>query len=451
MDEIEVFTRGLSSEEINNRVKVFDLCGGLINKYVQMTSDYLVDMVNLEDYLTKVIKTILKDEKFMKGIDSQEFLAGNYLLIETSKDNERINDAYILSAFSYYKSDAKRIVEFLINYDEVRKLEIKNWLKDESYLKIYNYLLSNLTLKLESYDKNALSYLDSLLELMSLKKNSYVFDEEFSERKLSLEESDNLVEGFFSYLGAPKELMNNYLYLKRNNSIQDKKSFREGNGNCYLDKDGLWKIELERTGTTKDFIVFIHEFTHFISVSGNRDSFFLSELPSMYMESLAASYLESLGYGDDLREKILRERNNYCLKKYLINRSLYQDLVTFRKVGYIREERFEDKVSGKVKFVRNRGAFNNNDVSLERTSKVLWKGNISKILDTGVNSVHGIAYLLGLIITEELVRRPKEEVLPEMFNLINKTDEYDLERVVNSLGIDILKKDKEEESVLKKK
>ena len=148
MDEIGVFTRGLSSEEINNRVKVFDLCGGLINKYVQMTSDYLVDMVNLEDYLTKVIKTILKDEKFMKGIDSQEFLAGNYLLIETSKDNERINDAYILSAFSYYQSDAKRIVEFLINYDEVRKLEIKNWLKDESYLKIYNYLLSNLTLKL---------------------------------------------------------------------------------------------------------------------------------------------------------------------------------------------------------------------------------------------------------------------------------------------------------------
>ena len=152
-----------------------------------------------------------------------------------------------------------------------------------------------------------------------------------------------------------------------------------------------------------------------------------------------------------LEEKILGERNNYCLKKYLINRSLYQDLVTFRKVGYIREESFEDKVSGKVKFVRNRRLFNNNDVSLGRTSKVLWKGNISKILDTGVNSVHGIAYLLGLIITEELVRRPKEEVLPEMFNLINKMDEYDLERVVNSLKIDILKKDEEEERVLKKK
>ena len=104
-----------------------------------------------------------------------------------------------------------------------------------------------------------------------------------------------------------------------------------------------------------------------------------------------------------------------------------------------------------MKFVRNRRLFNNNDVSLERTSKVIWKENISKILDTGVNSVHGIAYLLGLIITEELVRRPKEEVLPEMFNLINKMDEYDLERVVNSLGIDILKKDEEEERVLKKK
>lgn len=38
-----------------------------------------------------------------------------------------------------------------------------------------------------------------------------------------------------------------------------------------------------------------------------------------------------------------------------------------------------------------------------------------------------------------------------MFNLINKMDEYDLERVVNSLGIDILKKDEEEERVLKKK
>ena len=38
-----------------------------------------------------------------------------------------------------------------------------------------------------------------------------------------------------------------------------------------------------------------------------------------------------------------------------------------------------------------------------------------------------------------------------MFNLINKTDEYNLERVVNSLKIDILKKDEEEERVLKKK
>ena len=38
-----------------------------------------------------------------------------------------------------------------------------------------------------------------------------------------------------------------------------------------------------------------------------------------------------------------------------------------------------------------------------------------------------------------------------MFNLINKIDEYDLERVVNSLKIDILKKDEEEERVLKKK
>ena len=38
-----------------------------------------------------------------------------------------------------------------------------------------------------------------------------------------------------------------------------------------------------------------------------------------------------------------------------------------------------------------------------------------------------------------------------MFNLINKMDEYDLERVVNSLEIDILKKDEKEERVLKKK
>lgn len=37
-----------------------------------------------------------------------------------------------------------------------------------------------------------------------------------------------------------------------------------------------------------------------------------------------------------------------------------------------------------------------------------------------------------------------------MFNLINKIDEYDLKRVVNFLEIDILKKDKEEERVLKK-
>ncbi len=35
-----------------------------------------------------------------------------------------------------------------------------------------------------------------------------------------------------------------------------------------------------------------------------------------------------------------------------------------------------------------------------------------------------------------------------MFNLINKIDEYDLKRVVNSLGIDILKKDKEEEKFI---
>ena len=75
---------------------------------------------------------------------------------------------------------------------------------------------------------------------------------------------------------------------------------------------------------------------------------------------------------------------------------------------------------------------------------------IDNIIGNGNMIFDGCQYLLGTIITKELVRRPKEEVLSEMFNLINKIDEYDLERVVNSLEIDILKKDKEEERVLKK-
>ena len=56
MDEIEVFTRGLSSEEINNRVKVFDLCGELIRDDTILVS---ICAVNSETGFRQPLKTIL--------------------------------------------------------------------------------------------------------------------------------------------------------------------------------------------------------------------------------------------------------------------------------------------------------------------------------------------------------------------------------------------------------
>ena len=48
------------------------------------------------------------------------------------------------------------------------------------------------------------------------------------------------------------------------------------------------------------------------------------------------------------------------------------------------------------------------------------------------------------MVTEELVERPKEEVLPVMFDIIDNMQDYSLDRAIESLDIKCLEQDTEE-------
>ena len=319
--------------------------------------DEMVELVIKKFLSYDEIQDILRDEKFpmIRYID--------YIVSELPEDTNIIFDMertpkiinYILLAAKYYENDASKITKFLKENNKEEKEKILNWLKDNARYDLYNYLMQSFINNLEKYDLVMLDNLEDIVSTIhSAAFESFCVHASLEQKPMQLDKLneklfEKLLSGFFEYINAPEEWMNEYKYLKENKFISFKYNENEENGSCYMDPEDMkLKIEVESDGTIKTFISFIHEFMHYISLKNGIAQFSLLELPSIYYETLATDYLISLGYDEDIMNYIMlrRKKNNFGIYRSIL--PILLDLEEYKNNGLITRKKVIESIKKQI-------------------------------------------------------------------------------------------------------
>ena len=487
LEALVFIDEGVSKDEVNRRKNIVKRYFNLImESYVRVTGDNVIRLANLEEYIAMILRVIFRIEGFKEKFNSKDFWVSLYISILMRENKEAgrngvfnenvmsLDYCYFYISLGFYDYDALKISEFLVSDDRKTKDILKNWLKERVRFHCCNYLLGVVLILMKRIDGYFYENFNDLFRVMNQTSSSLLVDKQYKNisndkmelPKISKDELDSLIEDFFKNIKAPEWWNQEYIDLKEKGKIR----FIEGdtsliNKSIYHADTGI--IEIDLRGNITDFPTLVHELTHYFVGKTKRDNFILDELPSIYMEEMALSYLESIGYDKKLIEFM---QNHRVLSNFSVYESLFHNLTLvnkYKKKGIVTKEDLmqpfietnkefkewqEKMINLALKQGRDIPETLSDDYSInpEEAAIDMVDREIDNIIGNGNMIFDGCQYLLGTMITKELMNRPKEEVLPEMFNLINKIDEYDLERVVNSLEIDILKKDKKEERVLKK-
>ncbi len=454
MEKIQFIDDGLSEEERIRSLEAFERWSGLARFYWQKTGDKVVDLRNINEYFIKVVECLVNDKEFIKDLSNIEFLAANYYRLMTMRETEEfmdiIDEAYILSSFPYYEYQAPAIASFMINYDDIKKQEIFGWLKQKSRFYLYNSLLGSVINGLRKLDNSAVYKLEILVEKMKQRTGQLpvLINDENQEKslaKITNEEFDFLIKDFFKYIKSPASWEKTYEEIKASKLLQFSDASGKSRGVCYFNLMGNLRISLERTGTIDDVSIFIHEFTHYMALQKRKEFSILEELITIYMEIMAGEYLEVKVYGEDLGKLFLTRHRIDDDKTFMANELFLKDLIDVLNGKVIINENNktggEPSKSGKVRFERRRESL---DWLMISKRDRICDLNTEKILKDGLGVLDCFKYFLGTMVTEELVERPKEEVLPVMFDIIDNIQDYSLDRAIESLDIKCLEQDTEE-------
>lgn len=455
MERIQFIDEGLGEEESNKSLEVFSRWNGLAKKYWQATGDRFIDLGNIQEYFTKVVDFLVRDKEFRKDLTKVEFLTANYyqllVLKETNEYMDIIDEAYILTAFAYYRLQVPEIVNFMVNYDDDKKREVYEWLRVKSRYYLYSSLLGSVINKFKEKDMAVVDGLDILIEKVSKRKDSLALllgteKEEKSLTRITKEEFDFLVKDFFRYIETPASWNEIYEEIKANKIIKFEKTDGISKGVCYFDSGGVLRISLLGNGTINDVVTFIHEFTHYMrNNQKNQKTFsFLDELGPIYMETLVGEYLESRGYGDNLSELFLRRHQIDDIKAFMKEESLLKDLIAVKNGKFeIKDSDSENGElikSGKVKFERRKTSLDR-IIGLDRDKRC--DESTNRILKEGLRVFDSLGYFIGTMVTEEIRKRPKEEVWPVILDIIGDR-QYPLDRLIESLNITIFQPENRE-------
>lgn len=236
-----------------------------------------------------------------------------------------------LSNFLKYRNDKELIFE---------------WLKQTQRFNTYNYLLEIASNYLKEYDFYFFDNLDEIFSKMNEKNFDYVISSKNSNyklQKLSLEDFENIFFGSLDKIKAPKEWKEIYIDLKNNNRIifEESKDGKD-NSKCFIDNDGIRKIKVTTDGTVNDFISFVHEFIHYISLQKDMPPFSLLEFSSIYYERVAAIHLINIGFDENIIKSVIENRNKNNFGKYYDLFGILLDMCRYNKKGnIIREDKIE--------------------------------------------------------------------------------------------------------------
>ena len=280
-------TINYNEDEQEEAEKVVEFSNRLTDLFKGMfTNDFEIEIniKQFDDMVELVIKKFLSYDETQDALRNEKFPMIryiDYIVSELPEDTNIIFDMertpkiinYILLAAKYYENDASKITKFLKENNKEEKEKILNWLKDNARYDLYNYLMQSFINNLEKYDLVMLDNLEDIVSTIhSAAFESFCVHASLEQKPMQLDKLneksfEKLLSGFFEYINAPEEWMNEYKYLKENKFISFKYNENEENGSCYMDPEDMkLKIEVESDGTIKTFISFIHEFMILLSL-----------------------------------------------------------------------------------------------------------------------------------------------------------------------------------------
>lgn len=322
------------------------------------SDDNVVYVNNFDEFFDNLLKQLLNDTKFIFSLNQPELLPALYiqLLVEEETKNgetfiqlnDNITDDMLWFVLACKFFDCKTQFDELSNFLKYRndKELIFEWLKQTQRFNTYNYLLEIASNYLKEYDFYFFDNLDEIFSKMNEKNFDYVISSKNSNyklQKLSLEDFENIFFGSLDKIKAPKEWKEIYIDLKNNNRIifEESKDGKD-NSKCFIDNDGIRKIKVTTDGTVNDFISFVHEFIHYISLQKDMPPFSLLEFSSIYYERVAAIHLINIGFDENIIKSVIENRNKNNFGKYYDLFGILLDMCRYNKKGnIIREDKIE--------------------------------------------------------------------------------------------------------------
>lgn len=312
------------------------------------------------------LKMLLDNSEVQKTLEMPETLPSIYsqlLIKELQKRNETNiqlntnipeNMLWFLLACKYYNSetqftdftDLTALTEFM-KY-RANKEELLGWLKETQRFETYNYLLQVASDWLKEYDLSFYNHLgDVTLTSTSKVLNNAISEEQLYQLEgMSPSEAEVAFLDFLDKIHAPEEWKKTYYDLKSKNDIIYEAQIDDiDNSASFLDDaDGRLKIRVTNNNTVETFIRLVHEFMHHISKisTDNEIPFSLREFPSLYYERVAAIYLISIGYDENIIKAVIEDRNQNNVKLYKSLIGIMVDITRYNNKGPITiEEKIE--------------------------------------------------------------------------------------------------------------
>lgn len=299
------------------------------------------------------LKMLLDNSEVQKTLEMPETLPSIYsqlLIKELQKQNETTiqlnanipeNMLWFMLACKYYnvKTQFSELTDFM-KY-QTNKKELLSWLKETQRFETYNYLLQVASEWLKDYDLSFYNHIGDVISTSTSKVLDIVISEEQLHQleSMSISEVEATFLDFLDQIKAPNEWKETYYDLKDKNDIIYEEQIDEiDNSESFLDKDdGRRKIRVTNNNTVETFIRLVHEFIHHITITSTDKEipFSLLEFPSIYYEKVAAIYLVSIGYDENIIKAVTNKRNQNNLKLYAALIGIMVDIIRYNNKGPI--------------------------------------------------------------------------------------------------------------------
>ena len=254
---------------------------------------------NMDTDLLRMLLVDIISSKEESGIDKT-----------ISKDiNLNINTIYALVAMSYYNDE--ELIDFIFNPTGLEKEKIFKLLNAKERYNLMNMLLEEeyqkiLELEAVEHDDYLRTHLEELLEMSEID-----IVDRFTKREkrtdlptLAEEALDKLCIKFFILIDPSLKWLKIYNEFKKNNNILYGEEFPDpcSKWGCIETTEEVF-IYAPLEGNISDFMYFIHEFAHAITLinkeKGECIPSSIQEFPSIFFERCATAFLREKGYRDE--------------------------------------------------------------------------------------------------------------------------------------------------------